>query len=72
MKDYNLSFEEIESMPLEILLDLEVVDSKIDAAFEEKSAREASRRKVGNKKSPSPKHKPFSGGVAYIDQIMNF
>lgn len=31
-----MSFEEIEEMPLEILLDMEVVDSKVEAAFEEK------------------------------------
>lgn len=63
---------EIDDTDLELMLDLEVLDSKIDAAFDEKSAREASRRKVGNKKTSSPKHKPFSGGVAFIDQIMNF
>lgn len=36
MSDYHLSFEAIENMPLEILLDLEIVDSKIEAAFAEK------------------------------------
>ena len=33
MGDYHLSFAEIEGMPLAILLDLEVVDSKVEAAF---------------------------------------
>ncbi len=36
LSDYHLSFEEIEEMPLAVLFDLEVVDSKIEAAFEEK------------------------------------
>lgn len=36
MSDYHLSFSEIERMPLDILLDMEVVDSKVEAAFEEK------------------------------------
>ena len=36
MSEYHLSFAEIESMPLGILLDLEVVDSKVEAAFEAK------------------------------------
>ena len=54
MKDYNLSFAEIEEMPLEILLDLEVVDSKIDAAFEEQRDK---------KKTPSKRQ-------VYIDEIL--
>lgn len=44
-------------MPLEILLDMEVVESKIDAAFE------ASRNKGG-------KRRPFSGEKKFIDQIL--
>gem|GEM_PF-4985897 len=36
LSDYHLSFSEIEKMSLEVLFDLEVVDSKIEAAFEEK------------------------------------
>ena len=36
MSDYHLSFNEIEKMPLDILLDLELVDSKVEAAFEAK------------------------------------
>ena len=36
LSKYHLSFEEIESMSLEVLFDLMVVDSKIEAAFEEK------------------------------------
>ena len=31
-----MSFAEIEEMPLEILLDIEVVDSKVEAAFSER------------------------------------
>lgn len=44
MSDYHLSFEAIEEMPLMILLDLEIVDSKVEAAFAEK------RDKKGKKK----------------------
>ena len=36
MSNYHLSFAAIEEMPLDILLDLEVVDSKVEAAFEAK------------------------------------
>lgn len=36
---YHLSFAEIESMPLDVLFDMEVVDSKIEAAFEDKHAK---------------------------------
>jgi len=36
MSEYHLSFAEIEEMPLEILLDIEVVDSKVEAAFSAK------------------------------------
>ena len=36
MSDYHLSFSEIEKMPLATLLDIEVVDSKVEAAFDEK------------------------------------
>ena len=39
-----MSFEAIEEMPLMILLDLEIVDSKVEAAFAEK------RDKKGKKK----------------------
>lgn len=39
MSDYHLSFEAIEKMPLEILLDLEVVDSKVEAAFADKRSK---------------------------------
>lgn len=34
MSDFHLSFAEIENMPLEILLDIELVDSKVTAAFD--------------------------------------
>lgn len=57
MSDYHLSFNTIEEMPLEILLDLEIVDSKVEAAFEEK-------RQSTNK--------PFCHPKRTIDQIMNF
>lgn len=36
---YHLSFAEIESMPLDVLFDMEVVDSKIEAAFDDKHAK---------------------------------
>lgn len=36
MSEYHLGFAEIEKMPLELLLDLEVIDSKVEAAFEAK------------------------------------
>ena len=36
LSKYHLTFNEIESMSLEVLFDLEVVDSKIEAAFDEK------------------------------------
>lgn len=47
---YHLSFAEIESMPLGILLDMEVVDSKIDAAFEDKREREQQNKKATKRK----------------------
>ncbi len=34
MSDFHLSFAEIENMPLDILLDIEIVDSKVTAAFD--------------------------------------
>ena len=37
MSDYHLSFTAIEETPLEILLDMEVVDSKVEKAFADKS-----------------------------------
>lgn len=49
MRDYHLSFEEIERTPLAILFDLEIVDSKIMTAFER---QQASKKK---KKSPAPR-----------------
>ena len=42
--DYHFSFAEIEDMPLEILLDLELVDSKIEAAFEDKRSAGKSKK----------------------------
>jgi len=42
--DYHFSFADIENMPLEILLDLELVDSKIEAAFEDKRSAGKSKR----------------------------
>jgi len=61
MSDYHLSFNTIEEMPLEILLDLEIVDSKVEAAFEEKRQS----KKTGE-------NKPFCHPKRTIDQIMNF
>ena len=61
MTDYHLSFGSIENMPLEFLLDLEVVDSKIEAAFEEK-----------RQSTKGGKNKPFNYPKRTIDQIMNF
>ena len=39
MSDYHLSFTAIEETPLEILLDMEVVDSKVEKAFADKSKK---------------------------------
>lgn len=61
MSDYNLSFKEIEKMPLAVLFDLEVVNSKIEAAFEEK-----------RQSTKTGKNKPFCYPKRTIDQIMNF
>ena len=58
-----MSFAEIEEMPLELLLDIEIVDSKVEAAFESK--RRPKQAKGG-------KRQPFSGEKLFIDQIMNF
>lgn len=46
MSDYHLSFEAIEKMPLDILLDLEIVDSKVEAAFAEQRNAKKSKKKV--------------------------
>jgi len=54
MSDYHLSFAEIEGMELGLLLDLEVIDSKVENAFEKQ--RRATR---GGKRQ-----------FAYIDQIL--
>lgn len=62
--DYHMTPAEIDESDLELLLDMEVLDSKIDAAFAEKSKRQSKTKKG--------KHVPFSGGTAFIDQIMNF
>lgn len=59
-----MSFSEIEEMPLKILLDLEVVDSKVEAAFNSKRSSKSRKGKGG-------KYIPFSD-AKYIDQIMNF
>lgn len=63
---------EIDDTDLELMLDLEVLDSKIDAAAKEQSERRAAARKRPGKKNQSTRHRPFSGGTAFIDQIMNF
>ena len=54
MSDYHLSFAEIEGTELDLLLDLELIDSRISAAFEKQ--RRATR---GGKRE-----------FAYIDQIL--
>ena len=59
MSEYHLSFAEIESMPLELLLGLEVVGSKVEAAFEEKKR---------TKKNGLNKH--YNGEKVFIDQIL--
>ena len=46
---YHLAFAEIESMPLDVLFELEVVDSKIEAEFEKKRRVTGSRDKHDNK-----------------------
>lgn len=46
MSGYHLSFEAIEKMPLEILLDLEIVDSKVEAAFAEQRDAKKGKKKV--------------------------
>ena len=56
-----MSFSEIEEMPLDLLLDIEVVESKVEAAFEAK-----------RQKTKGGKRKPFSYPKKTIDQIMNF
>ena len=48
MSDYHLSFEEVERTPLNILFDLEIVNSKIMTAFERKNA-------AGKKKKSKPR-----------------
>ena len=47
---YHLKFAEIETMPLETLFDLEVVDSKIEAAFEERRSKAPKKTKNNRKK----------------------
>ena len=39
-----MSFAEIESMPLEILLDIELVDSKVTAAFDNRRGRKSTQK----------------------------
>ncbi len=51
-------------MPLELLLDIEIVDSKVTAAFDSK--------RNGKRKTKGGKRQPFSGEKLFIDQIMNF
>ena len=46
MSEYHLSLEAIEKMPLEILLDLEIVDSKVEAAFAEQRDAKKGKKKV--------------------------
>lgn len=44
LSDYHLSFEAIEKMPLELLLDLEIIDSKVEAAFADKRKPKDSKK----------------------------
>ena len=41
-----MSFTEIEEMPLELLLDMEVVDSKVEAAFAQKHEKKSAERQL--------------------------
>ena len=52
---------DIDDTDLDFLLDMEVLDSRIDAAFAEKKPN-----------SKGGKRKPFSYPKRTIDQIMNF
>lgn len=61
MSDYNLSFKETELTPLDFMLDLELIDSKVEAAFEEK-----------RQSTKTEKNKPFCHPKRTIDQILNF
>ena len=45
LSKYHLSYSEIEEMPLSVLFDLEVVDSKIEAAFDEKRSLKEKKSK---------------------------
>ena len=56
---YHLSIAEIEVTPLVVLFDLEIVDSKIEAAFEDKRQKEL---RLGNRHA--------GGGRVFIDQIL--
>lgn len=51
--------KEVDDTDLELLLDMEILDSKIDAAFEERRAE-----------TKGGKQRPFSGKKLYIDQIL--
>lgn len=53
-----MSFAEIESTSLEFLLDLEIIDSKVEAAFEEKHRATSKFKKL------------YGGEMVYIDQIL--
>ena len=54
LSDYHLSFAEIETTDLDFLLSLEVIDSKIEFAFEQQ------RRATHN----------WQSGQVFIDQIL--
>ena len=58
MSDYHLSFGEIENMSIDFLLDLELLDSKVEAAFEEKQRAKSGLNKL------------YNGGHVFIDQIL--
>ena len=63
LADYHLSPNEIDDTDLALLLDMEILDSRIDAAYSEKRNK--------GKTTKGGKYKPFSDSK-YIDQIMPF
>ena len=55
--DYHMTPAEIDDTDLELLLDMEILDSKIDAEAETQRGKKGKRR-------------PFTGEKKYIDQIL--
>ncbi len=54
-----MTLADIDDTDLELLLDMEILDSKIDAAFEGRRTE-----------TKGGKRRPFSGKKLYIDQIL--